>query len=231
MNALLDRVKPLLDALEGLDVRLVGGAVRAWLRKDPLTSVEIDLAVAALPEDVEKALHAAGIVTTDEGKRWGTVTAHLNGVAYELTCLRTDKYLPGSRYPSVAFGVDWETDAARRDFSFNALYLGPDEVLYDPFGGAEDLKNGIVRFIGDPEKRLAEDPLRMYRFWRFCAYYGMGGVTPEVLECCRNALPGVVSASRSRRAEEWRKIMEAPQGPSVLAEMERQGLADGMRVE
>ena len=231
MNTLLDRVKPLTDALDGVDVRLVGGAVRAWLRKDPLTTVEIDLAVAALPEAMEKALHVAGIVTTDEGKRWGTITAHVNAVAYELTALRTDEYMPGSRYPSVKFGVDWEQDAARRDFTFNAIYLGLDEVVFDPYGGVDDLKNGIVRFIGEPEKRLAEDPLRMYRFWRFCGYYGMGGVTPEVLECCRNALPGLVSASRSRRGEEWRKIMAAPQGPSVLAELERQGLDVGMRVE
>ncbi len=210
---------------------MVGGAVRAWLRKDPLTGIDIDMAVAATPTEIEQQLHAAGIVTTDEGKRWGTITAHMNGQTYELTALRTDEYMPGSRYPTVKFGVDWETDAARRDFTFNAIYMDEYDGIYDPYNGADDLKNGIVRFIGEPEKRLAEDPLRLYRFWRFCAIYGVGGVTQDIIECSRNALAGLFSASRNRRAEEWRKIAEAPQGGTVLTELERHELLEGMALE
>ena len=230
MKPVFDEIRLLVEALRPHEVRVVGGAVRAWLRKDPLQGVDVDMAVAATPDEIEQKLHAAGIVTTDEGKRWGTITAHLNGETYEMTALRTDEYMPGSRYPTVKFGVDWETDAARRDFTFNAVYVDEHEDVFDPFNGVDDLKNGIVRFIGDPEKRMAEDPLRLYRFWRFCAIYGVGGVTPEVVECSRNALAGLFSASRNRRGEEWRKITEAPQGATVLAELERHGLFEGMRV-
>lgn len=222
---------PIINALAPHQVRAVGGAVRAWLRHDPTNGLDLDLATTATPDEVEKLLHAAGIVTTDAGKRWGTITAHLDGEAYEITSLRQDVYTPGSRYPTVSFGVDWDADAHRRDFTINAIYLDTDENLFDPFDGAADLKNGIVRFIGQPEVRLSEDPLRLYRFWRFCGTYGVGGVTPELISVFQQALPGLISASRARRTTEWTKLLDTPQAATVLAELQRHNLLSAMNPE
>lgn len=230
MSPLFDPIRPILEALAPHEVRAVGGAVRAHLRHDPTNNIDLDLATTATPDETEKALHAAGIVTTDAGKRWGTITAHLGGQTYEITSLRQDTYTPGSRYPTVTFGTDWDTDALRRDFTINAIYLNNEEELFDPFDGATDLKNGIVRFIGQPEVRLSEDPLRLYRFWRFCGSYGLGGITPEIITACQQAVPGLVSASRSRRQTEWQKLLATPQAATVLAELQRHNLLTALEV-
>lgn len=224
MCQLFTPIQPLLEALAAYEVRAVGGAVRAHLRHDPTNNLDLDLATTATPDEIENALRVAVIPTSDTGKRWGTITAHLNGIDYEITALRTDTYTPGSRYPTVSFHTDWETDAHRRDFTINAIYLSPDETLYDPFDGATDLRNGIVKFIGDPEKRLSEDPLRLYRFWRFCGHYGLGGATTEVITAFQNAVPGLISVSRARRQQEWAKLLETPQAATVLAELDRHAL-------
>ncbi|PZP38703.1 MAG: hypothetical protein DI585_06615 [Pseudomonas fluorescens] len=230
MSQLFTPALPVLEALSAYEVKAVGGAVRSWLRKDPLTGLDIDLAINATPDQTEEALHAAAIPTSDAGKRWGTVTALLNGESFEITSLREDVYMPGSRYPTVNFITDWEADAHRRDFTINAIYLSPQEELYDPFDGSTDLRNGIVRFIGAPEVRLSEDPLRLYRFWRFCGHYGLGGVNADLIEVFRNALPGLISVSRSRRQTEWQKLQESPQGVAVVAELQRHDLYEDMAV-
>lgn len=224
MISLFAPVEPILAALAPHPVRAVGGAVRAYLRKDPTTNIELDLATPAHPDEVEKLLRAAAIPTTDAGKRWGTITAHVEGRAYEITSLRADTYTPGSRYPTVAFGQDWDTDARRRDFTINAIYLAPDEELFDPFDGQSDLKNGIVRFIGEPDKRLSEDPLRLLRFWRFCGTYGLGGVTPELIATFHAALPALAGVSRTRRQAEWNKLLATPQAATILSELQRHNL-------
>lgn len=224
MTPLFAPAEPILAALGPEKVRAVGGAVRAYLRKDPLTTIELDLATPHPPDETERLLRAAGIPATGAGKRWGTVTAHLGGTAYEITSLRTDAYTPGSRYPAVTFIQDWETDAHRRDFTINAVYLSPDEEIFDPFDGQADLKNGIVRFIGEPERRLAEDPLRLIRFWRFCGLYGLGGVTPELVTAFRQALPALANVSRTRRAAEWEKLLATPQAATIVTELQRHNL-------
>jgi poly(A) polymerase len=217
-------VEPLLTALAPHQIRAVGGAVRAYLRKDPITNIELDLAIPIPPEETERLLRAAAIPTTDPGKRWGTITAHLNGNTYEITSLRQDTYTPGSRYPTVNFIQDWETDAHRRDFTINAIYLSPDEELFDPFDGQTDLKNGIVRFIGEPDKRLSEDPLRLIRFWRFCGTYGLGGVTPDLITAFHQALPALNNVSRTRRQAEWDKLLATPQAATIVTELQRHNL-------
>lgn len=224
MCQLFTPVASILEAMSAHEVRAVGGAVRAWLRHDPTTGLDLDLATTATPDETERALHRAGITTTDPGKRWGTITAHINGQSFEITSLRQDTYMAGSRYPTVTFVTDWETDAHRRDFTINAIYLSPDETVFDPFDGQTDLRNGIVRFIGDPEKRLSEDPLRLYRFWRFCGTYGLGGVSTELVTIFQNALPAMVSVSRGRRQAEWTKLLATPQAATIITELQRHGL-------
>jgi poly(A) polymerase len=231
MSPLFTPVQPVLEALALHDVRAVGGFVRAWLRKDPLTNIDLDLATTANPDQIENCLRVATIPATDEGKRWGTITAHLGDDTYEITSLRQDAYSPGSRYPTVSFITDWENDAARRDFTINAIYLSQDETLFDPFDGATDLRNGIVRFIGNPETRLSEDPLRLYRFWRFCGLYGLGGVTTDLVQTFQQCTQGLVSVSRTRRQVEWAKLLETPQAPTVLAELQRHDLLSHLEME
>lgn len=231
MNNLFTPTAAITSALAPHEVRAVGGAVRAWLRKDPMQGIDLDFATTASPDDIEKLLHAAGIVTTDVGKRWGTITAHLNGETYEITSLRQDVYTPGSRYPTVNFITDWDADALRRDFTINAIYLNADETLFDPFDGATDLRNGIVKFIGQPEVRLSEDPLRLYRFWRFCGTYGLGGVTTELVAAFQQATPGLISVSRNRRQTEWTRLLETPQSATVLAELQRHDLLTALNPE
>jgi poly(A) polymerase len=231
MHTLFAPVAPILEAMNGHEVRAVGGAVRAHLRHDPVNGIDLDLATSATPDETEKLLQADGILTTDAGKRWGTITAHVGGQTFEITSLRQDIYTPGSRYPTVNFITDWEADAHRRDFTINAIYASPTEELYDPFDGTTDLRNGIVKFIGAPEVRLSEDPLRLYRFWRFCGTYGMGGVTTELIETFQNALPGLISVSRARRQSEWQRLLESPQGATVVSELQRHNLFDALNPE
>lgn len=224
MNPLFAPLQPVLQAMQAYQVRAVGGAVRAWLRHDPITAIEVDLATTATPEQTASALLAAGIPTTAEGRRWGCITALVDGRKVEITSLREDVYAPGSRYPTVRFITDWEADAARRDFTFNAITMEPDGTLHDPFDGTADLKHGTVKFIGDPQKRLAEDPLRLMRFWRFCGTYGLGGLTPELLEVFAQAAPGLASVSRTRRLKEWEGLLATPQSQTVITELQRTGL-------
>lgn len=229
MHSLFVSLEPLLTALEPFEVRAVGGAVRAVLRRDPLLNVEVDFATNALPNQVLECCLNAGLPTATPGLRWGTVTVQVAERQYEITTLRQDTYLKGSRYPTVHFTQSWDEDAARRDFTINAAYLSPEGELFDPYNGAEDLKNGIVRFIGEPMVRLTEDPLRMLRFWRFCAHYGMGGVTSEVVEAFVQAAPGLATLSRSRVQREWEKLLQAPQAATVVAELQRLGLLESIR--
>ncbi|HYX02819.1 MAG TPA: CCA tRNA nucleotidyltransferase, partial [Reyranella sp.] len=149
-------VQQLLTALAkaGIAARFVGGCVRNWLIGRPID--DIDIAADKPPEIVMRALEAADIKVVPKGLSHGTVTAVIQGRPFEITTLRRDVETDGRR-AVVAFTDDWRTDAARRDFSFNALYADPDGTIYDYFDGRADLLAGRVRFIGDPDQRIAED--------------------------------------------------------------------------
>src|SRR5216684_8459638 len=145
-------------AAGGIAARFVGGCVRNAVLGRPVD--DIDLAVDKPPETVMRALEAATIKVIPTGLKHGTVTAIADGRTFELTTLRRDVETDGRR-AVVAFTDDWLADAERRDFTFNALYADPDGSLYDPFDGRSDLLAGRVRFIGDPDTRIAEDRLRV----------------------------------------------------------------------
>ena len=148
---------------DGADVRFVGGCVRdALLGRE---SADIDIGTPDPPERVMGLLEGAGIETrtVPRGIAHGTVTAIAGGNRYEITTLRRDERTDG-RHAEVAFTDDWEQDAARRDFTINAMSVTPDGVLHDYFGGQADLAAGRVRFVGDPATRIAEDHLRLLRF-------------------------------------------------------------------
>jgi len=222
--------RAVIDALTagGADVRFVGGCVRdALLGRE---SADIDIGTPDPPERVLTLLESAGIETrtVPRGIEHGTVTALAGGERYEITTLRRDERTDG-RHAEVAFTNDWQEDAARRDFTINAMSAAPDGTLYDYFGGREDLTVGRVRFVGDPATRIAEDHLRLLRFFRFHAWYGRGEPDDEALAACKDAahtiplfssdkINAVPRLSFERAQKEFLKLLEAPDPtPSVRA--------------
>ena len=153
----------------------------------------------------------------------GTVTAVAGGNRYEITTLRRDERTDG-RHAEVAFTDDWREDAARRDFTINAMSAAPDGALHDYFGGQADLEAGRVRFVGDPATRIAEDHLRLLRFFRFHAWYGHGAPDKAALAACKAAAHTIPSLSGERVQAEMLKLLAAPDPLAPLAAMRDAGV-------
>ena len=207
-------------AADGAKARFVGGCVRDTLAGRAVR--DIDVATEAPPDRVAALLddHAIRVIPT--GLAHGTVTAVVDGTVFEVTTLRRDVETDGRR-ALVAFTEDWLGDAARRDFTMNALYLDGDGTLYDPTGGRADLETGRVRFIGAAEERLAEDVLRLLRFFRFHAWYGSGAPDPEAMAACRGFAPRLPSLSGERIWAELGRILLAPDPAQALRRMDGAG--------
>ncbi|PCD02646.1 polynucleotide adenylyltransferase [Sphingomonas spermidinifaciens] len=206
----------LVAALGEADMRVVGGAVRDTLLGLPVA--DLDVATRHRPEEVVRRLKAADIRAVPTGIAHGTVTAVLPGGPVEVTTLRRDVATDG-RHATVAFSDDWREDAARRDFTINALYADPvSGELYDHFGGLDDLAAGRVRFIGNPLARIAEDHLRILRFFRFLARFGD---TPDAegLAACTARARDLMALSRERIADELLKLLVARGAVQVVALM------------
>jgi poly(A) polymerase len=214
---------PLLKLLDidGEEARIVGGAVRNALLRLPVH--EIDIATTAVPDEVERRVEAAGWKAVPTGIEHGTVTVLIAGKPFEVTTLRRDVETYG-RKAKVMFGRDWIADAMRRDFTINALSLSADGQLHDHVDGLADLAARRVRFIGDPAQRIAEDYLRILRFFRFHAWYGEGAPDPEGLHACIRGLAGIDSLSRERIRTELLKLLLAPHATPTLALMTEIGL-------
>ena len=196
---------PVLAALP--EARVVGGAVRDALADRPIA--DIDLATPVPPEATMAALERAGLRAIPTGLSHGTVTAISDGRPFEITTLRRDVATDG-RHAAVAWTGDWREDAARRDFTINAMSLDRDGRVHDYFGGEADLAAGRVRFVGHPAIRIAEDYLRILRFFRFYARYGRGRPDPAALTAIRDGVPGLGRLSAERVWMELRKILAAP---------------------
>ncbi|MBW7920511.1 MAG: CCA tRNA nucleotidyltransferase [Rubellimicrobium sp.] len=202
----------------------VGGCVRNAVIGAGAT--DVDITTDALPERVLALAGAAGLRAVPTGIDHGTVTLVAGGRPHEVTTLRRDVETRG-RHATVAFGTSLEQDAARRDFTMNALYAtGAGEVL-DPLGlGLDDLRAGRVRFIGDAGARIAEDYLRILRFFRFHAWYGdpEGGIDAEGLAACAGGLDGIALLSRERIGAEMRKLLAAPDPAPAVGAMAASGV-------
>ena len=207
-------------AAAGHLARFVGGCVRDTLAGRPVG--DIDIATDATPMRATALLDARGVRVIPTGLAHGTVTAALDGALFEITTLRRDVATDG-RHAVVAFGTDWLADAARRDFTVNALYLDGDGTLYDPTGGRADLAAGRVRFIGAARDRLAEDVLRLLRFFRFHAWYGAGAPDAEAMAACRAFAGRLPRLSGERVWAELRRILAAPDPAAALRAMESVG--------
>jgi len=205
----------------GAEVRFVGGCVRDAAIGRPVT--DIDIATHDLPETVIALLEAAHLKVVPTGIKHGTVTAVVKGHPFEITTLRRDVETFG-RHARVEFTDDWAADAARRDFTMNAMFLGVDGRLHDPFGGLADLEAGRVRFVGDARQRIKEDVLRLLRFFRFHARYGRGAPDPDGLAACRELAPLLPTLSAERVRDETLKLLGAAAPADVLRLMAREGI-------
>jgi poly(A) polymerase len=214
------RLLALLDR-DGEEARVVGGAVRNALMA--LAVNEIDVATTAVPDDVIRRAAAAGLKAVPTGIEHGTVTVVVDGVPFEVTTLREDVETYG-RKAKVAFGRDWAKDAARRDFTINALSVSAAGKIYDYVGGLDDIAGRRVRFIGEAEQRIAEDYLRILRFFRFHAHFGAGAPDVAGLLACIRARSGLDTLSRERVRMELMKLLTAPRAAPTLAVMAECGI-------
>jgi poly(A) polymerase len=213
----------LLDALggdEGL-TRYVGGAIRDELLGLPVN--DVDIATRLRPEEVIERLEAAKIKAVPTGIDHGTITAVSDGHALEVTTLRRDVSTDGRR-ATVAYTDDWKDDAARRDFTINALSADPRTgEIFDYFGGLGDLEHRHIRFIGDPLQRIAEDHLRILRFFRFHARFGSGEPDAGALDACARRANDLMALSRERIADELLKLLgTADPTPTVAIMLKHQ---------
>ncbi|MBN8951310.1 MULTISPECIES: CCA tRNA nucleotidyltransferase [unclassified Rhizobium] len=216
----LQRVLALLDA-DGGEGRVVGGAVRNSLMGLPVA--DIDIATTLLPETVVERAEAAGIKAVPTGIAHGTVTLVIDGKPFEITTLRRDVETDGRR-AVVAFSRDWQADAERRDLTINALYASSDGEVVDLVGGLADLERRNIRFIGDAATRIAEDHLRILRFFRFFAYYGSGRPDADGLRACAAAKSKISTLSAERVWSEMKKLLAAQDPGRALLWMRQIGI-------
>ena len=216
----LARLLALLDQ-DGEEARVVGGAVRNTLLGEGVG--DIDIATTALPAEVIRRAEAAGLKAVPTGIEHGTVTVVADGAPHEVTTLREDVETDGRR-AKVAFGRDWRRDAERRDFTMNALSVARDGTIHDYVGGLDDLAARRVRFIGDPATRIAEDYLRILRFFRFHAAYGRGAPDAAGIAAAIAARDGLERLSRERVKTEIFKLLAAAHPVPGLVIMSESGL-------
>ena len=212
-------LRVLTDA--GREARIVGGTVRNALIGKPVS--DVDIATTALPEEVMTAARAAGLHAVPTGLQHGTVTVIADHVPHEVTTLRQDVDTDGRR-ATVLFTRDWAADAARRDFTMNALYCDADGRVYDPLGGYPDLAARRVRFIGSADARIAEDYLRILRFFRFYAEYAVGMPDPEGVAACIRGRHGIARLSAERIRAEMIKLIVAAGAEKAIRAMFESGL-------
>jgi len=216
-------VQRLLAALAraGIEARFVGGCVRDALLGEE--TGDLDLATPARPESVMAALEAAKIRALPTGIAHGTVSAIIPPRTFEITTLRRDVETDG-RHAIVAFGADWVEDATRRDFTINAIFLAPNGAIYDPVGGQADLGARRVRFVGDPAIRIAEDVLRILRYYRFEARFGGGEGDAAARAACRGTTGNLLTLSAERVSRELLRLIGGPDPVRVLTMMRDDGV-------
>ena len=208
---------------DGDELRAVGGAVRNSLLGEPVS--DVDLCTTALPHQVMQRAEKAGLKAIPTGIDHGTVTVVSSGEAFEITTLREDVETFG-RHAVVRFGRDWTHDAARRDFTLNALYCSADGTLHDPLGGLADCLARRVRFIGDASQRIREDYLRILRFFRMHASYGRGDLDAEGLSASIALRDGLRQLSAERVGSELKRLVTTAAAAPVVHLMEDSGILE-----
>ena len=196
------------------EIRYVGGCIRKIINKEKVD--DIDLATNLEPKQVCEVLKKNNIKYYESGIEHGTVTAIEDNYTFEITTLRKDISTDG-RHAEVKFTKDWKEDASRRDFTINSIYSDKDGNLFDPFNGKQDLENGIVSFIGEPDKRIKEDYLRILRYLRFFLNYSKQQHNPENVRKLKMNISGVLKLSKERLLDELKKITK----PEILERLSK----------
>jgi len=187
-------------------LKLVGGCVRKLITEEKID--DMDIAINIEPEKIKKVFVEQKIKFVETGIKYGTITALINDFKFEITSLRKDLSTDG-RHAKVEFTSNWEQDAQRRDFTINAIYSDISGEVYDPLNGIEDLKNGIIKFIGDPNRRIQEDYLRILRYLRFYTQYNKNKFHDEIaIKAIKRNLDGLAKISKERILEELFKMMK-----------------------
>ena len=201
------QLKKIFDSInsfsEKSEIRLVGGCVRKILNNEKVD--DIDLATNLEPTEVAEILKKNQIDFYETGIKHGTITAIIDDQKFEITSLREDLLTDG-RHAQVKFSKDWRSDALRRDFTINSIYSDRDGNIFDPFNGKEDLKKGYIKFIGDGDKRIKEDYLRILRYLRFFVCYSKQKHNPETLKIIKKNIDGISQLSKERLLDELKKI-------------------------
>ena len=185
-------------------VRFVGGCVRKSISGENID--DIDLATSCEPDEVKKRLILENVKVVDTGISHGTITVILNDKKFEITTLRKDIITDG-RHANVEFTSNWEEDASRRDFTINAIYADIEGRIFDPLNGISDLNNGIIKFIGSPEKRIQEDYLRILRYFRFFTQYSKADYDQNIIRVIKQYINGLNKISNERIFDELKKIL------------------------
>ena len=225
-HAMLDTpgLGAVMDAIAGVggEARLVGGCVRNALLGEAVG--DIDIATDLTPERVVDAAGGAGLKSVATGIEHGTVTVVSDATAFEVTTLRHDVETDG-RKARVQYTDDWTGDAARRDFTLNALYCSAAGEVFDPLGGYVDLERRLIRFVGDPDARIREDYLRILRFYRCNSQYAHGDPDAEGVAACARLKDGLRQLSRERIGQEFGKLLIGERAPEVAALMNAAGVS------
>ncbi len=183
--------------------RFVGGCVRKSLTGEIID--DVDLATTLEPNEVKKKLLQKNIKVIDTGISYGTLTVIINNKKFELTTLRKDISTDG-RHAEVQFTSHWKEDAARRDFTINAIYVDPEGRIFDPYNGVTDLKNGEIKFIGDTKERIQEDYLRILRYFRFFTQYSKTAHDLNTIKSIKHHITGFNKISNERIFDELKKF-------------------------
>jgi len=191
---------------ENSEIRYVGGCIRQIINKEKVN--DIDLAVNLNPIEVCDALKKKNIKFYESGIDHGTITALINNNKFEITSLRKDIDTDG-RHAKVKFSSNWKEDATRRDFTINSIYADKEGNLFDPFNGKQDLENGNINFIGDPNTRIKEDYLRVLRYVRFFLNYSKQKHNPKVIQIIKKNLNGFSKISSERLLDEFKKLVKS----------------------
>ena len=205
-------VKKIFEAINShsseSEIRYVGGCLRKILNNEKVD--DIDLATNLNPLEVSEILKKNNINFYESGIEHGTITSIIDGYKFEITSLREDIFTDG-RHAKVKFSKDWKKDAARRDFTINSIYADLDGNLFDPYNGKKDIEIGQVRFIGDSEKRIKEDYLRILRYLRFFLNYSKQPHKEEVIKVIKINISGISIISKERLLDELKKLLKSNQ--------------------
>ena len=203
-------VEKIFDAIESYsnkaEIRYVGGCVRKIINNEKVD--DIDLATNIDPTKVKEALKKKNINYFETGIEHGTITALIENDKFEITSLRSDIKTDG-RHAEIEFTTDWIKDAERRDFTINSIYADINGNLFDPFDGKKDLENGLIKFVGEPERRIEEDYLRILRYFRFFALYSKNKHLTEIKKAIKKNIVGIKKLSSERLLDELKKIYKS----------------------